>query len=120
HDAEVRGRQIFRLIAKMPTLAALAYRHSEGIPFVMPDNDLSYVGNFLQMMFRMTEREYKVNPVLEQALEVLFILHADHEQNCSTAAMRAVGSSEVDPYSAMAGCASGPSGSQTRGGAHTR
>ena len=92
HDAEVRRRQIFRLIAKMPTLAALAYRHSEGTPFVMPDNDLSYAGNFLQMMFRMTEREYKVDPVLEQALEVLFILHADHEQNCSTAAMRAVGS----------------------------
>ena len=102
HDPEVRRRQIFRLIAKMPTLAALAYRHSEGTPFVMPDNDLSYAGNFLQMMFRMTEREYKVHPVLEQALEVLFILHADHEQNCSTAAMRAVGSSEVDPYSATA------------------
>jgi citrate synthase len=102
HDKEVRRRQIFRLIAKMPTLAALAYRHSEGTPFVMPDNDLSYAGNFLQMMFRMTEREYKVEPVLEQALEVLFILHADHEQNCSTAAMRAVGSSEVDPYSATA------------------
>jgi citrate synthase len=102
HDAEVRRRQIFRLIAKMPTLAALAYRHSEGTPFVMPDNELSYAGNFLQMMFRMTERDYKVHPVLEQALEVLFILHADHEQNCSTAAMRAVGSSEVDPYSATA------------------
>jgi len=102
HDAEVRRRQIFRLIAKMPTLAALAYRHSEGTPFVMPDNDLSYAGNFLQMMFRMTERDYKVHPVLEKALEVLFILHADHEQNCSTAAMRAVGSSEVDPYSATA------------------
>jgi citrate synthase len=102
HDREVRRRQIFRLIAKMPTLAALAYRHSEGTPFVMPDNELSYVGNFLQMMFRMTERDYTVNPVLEQALEVLFILHADHEQNCSTAAMRAVGSSEVDPYSATA------------------
>src|SRR5687768_6965644 len=90
HDAEVRRRQIFRLIAKMPTLAALAYRHSEGTPFVMPDNDLSYAGNFLQMMFRMSERDYKVHPVLEKALEVLFILHADHEQNCSTAAMRAV------------------------------
>ena len=102
HDKEVRRRQIFRLIAKMPTLAALAYRHSEGTPFVMPDNDMSYAGNFLQMMFRMTEREYKVHPVLEQALEILFILHADHEQNCSTAAMRAVGSSEVDPYSATA------------------
>jgi citrate synthase len=102
HDKDVRRRQIFRLIAKMPTLAALAYRHSEGTPFVMPDNELSYCGNFLQMMFRMTEREYKVNPVLEKALDVLFILHADHEQNCSTAAMRAVGSSDVDPYSATA------------------
>jgi citrate synthase len=102
HDKEVRRRQIFRLIAKMPTLAALAYRHSEGTPFVMPDNELSYCGNFLQMMFRMTEREYKVDPVLEKALDVLFILHADHEQNCSTAAMRAVGSSDVDPYSATA------------------
>ncbi len=102
HDPDVRRRQIFRLIAKMPTLAALAYRHSEGTPFVMPDNELSYAGNFLQMMFRMTEREYKIDPVLEKALEVLFILHADHEQNCSTAAMRAVGSSEVDPYSALA------------------
>ena len=102
HDKEVRRAQVFRLIAKMPTLAAAAYRHSEGTPFVMPDNDLSYCGNFLQMMFRMTEREYKVNPVLERALDVLFILHADHEQNCSTAAMRAVGSSEVDPYSATA------------------
>ena len=102
HDKQVRRAQVFRLIAKMPTLAALAYRHSEGTPFVMPDNELSYCGNFLQMMFRMTEREYKVNPVLERALDVLFILHADHEQNCSTAAMRAVGSSEVDPYSATA------------------
>jgi citrate synthase len=101
-DKEVRRAQVFRLIAKMPTLAAAAYRHSEGTPFVMPDNDLSYCGNFLQMMFRMTEREYEVNPVLERALDVLFILHADHEQNCSTAAMRAVGSSEVDPYSATA------------------
>ncbi|MFS8069559.1 MAG: citrate/2-methylcitrate synthase, partial [Byssovorax sp.] len=102
HDREVRRRQIFRLIAKMPTLAALAYRHSEGTPFVMPDNDLSYAGNFLQMMFRMTEREYKIDPVLEKALEVLFILHADHEQNCSTSAVRAVGSSGVDPFSAVA------------------
>ncbi|HET7747190.1 MAG TPA: citrate synthase [Vicinamibacteria bacterium] len=102
HDKDNRRRQIFRLIAKMPTLAALTFRHSEGVPFVYPDNDKSYCGNFLQMMFRMTEREYQVNPVLEKALEVLFILHADHEQNCSTAAMRAVGSSEVDPYSATA------------------
>ena len=102
HDADVRRAQVFRLIAKMPTLAAFAYRHSVGMPFAYPDNDLSYCGNFLQMMFRMTELRYKVNPVLERALEVLFILHADHEQNCSTSAMRNVGSSEVDPYSATA------------------
>jgi citrate synthase len=101
-DPHVRRNQIFRLMAKMPTLAALAYRHSAGIPFVYPDNDLSYCANFLQMMFRMTEREYKVDPVLEKALEVLFILHADHEQNCSTSAMRGVGSSEADPYSCIA------------------
>jgi citrate synthase len=102
HDPEVRRAQIFRLIAKMPTLAAFAYRHSVGMPYAYPDNDLSYCGNFLQMMFRMTEIKYAVNPVLERALEVLFILHADHEQNCSTSAMRNVGSSEVDPYSATA------------------
>jgi citrate synthase len=102
HDPDVRRAQIFRLIAKMPTLAAFAYRHSVGMPYAYPDNDLSYCGNFLQMMFRMTEIKYRVNPVLEQALEVLFILHADHEQNCSTSAMRNVGSSEVDPYSATA------------------
>ncbi len=102
HDPDVRRSQVFRLIAKMPTLAAFAYRHSVGMPFAYPDNDLSYCGNFLQMMFRMTELKYKVNPVLERALEVLFILHADHEQNCSTSAMRNVGSSEVDPYSATA------------------
>ena len=97
-----RRRQIFRLIAKMPTLAACAHRHSAGLPFVYPDNDLSYCANFLQMMFKVTG-SYKVNPVLERALDVLFILHADHEQNCSTSAMRGVGSSEVDPYSAMTG-----------------
>jgi citrate synthase len=102
HDPDVRRAQVFRLIAKMPTLAAFAYRHSVGMPYAYPDNDLSYCGNFLQMMFRMTELKYRVNPVLEQALEVLFILHADHEQNCSTSAMRNVGSSEVDPYSATA------------------
>jgi len=101
-DAQVRQKQIFRLIAKMPTLAALAHRHSMGLPFVYPDNDLSYCANFLQMTFRVTEPNYKVHPVLEQALEVLFILHADHEQNCSTSAVRSVGSSEVDPYSATA------------------
>jgi citrate synthase len=102
HDSQVRQKQVFRLIAKMPTLAALAHRHSMGLPFVYPDNDLSYAANFLQMTFRVTEPNYKVHPVLEQALEVLFILHADHEQNCSTSAMRSVGSSDVDPYSATA------------------
>jgi citrate synthase len=102
HDPDIRRAQVFRLIAKMPTLAAFAYRHSVGMPYAYPDNDLSYCGNFLQMMFRMTELKYRVNPVLERALEVLFILHADHEQNCSTSAMRNVGSSEVDPYSATA------------------
>jgi citrate synthase len=101
-DPASRRKQAYRLIAKMPTLAAFAYRHSVGMPFAYPDNDLSYCGNFLQMMFKMTELKYKVNPILEKALEVLFILHADHEQNCSTSAMRGVGSSEVDPYSATA------------------
>jgi citrate synthase len=101
HDPHNRRTQIFRLIAKMPTIAAFAYRHSVGTPFAYPDNELSYCGNFLQMMFKLAGK-YKVNPVLEQALEVLFILHADHEQNCSTSAMRGVGSSEVDPYSATA------------------
>jgi citrate synthase len=101
-DASVRRDQVFRLIAKMPTLAAFAYRHSVGLPYEYPDNDLSYCANFLQMMFRVTERHYQVNPVLERALEVLFILHADHEQNCSASAVRSVGSSESDPYSALA------------------
>jgi citrate synthase len=101
HDPQTRRDQIFRLIAKMPTLAAFAYRHSVGQPYSYPDNDLSYTGNFLQMMFKLSGK-YQVNPVLERALEVLFILHADHEQNCSTAAMRNVGSSEVDPYSSTA------------------
>ena len=100
HDPQNRRNQIFRLIAKMPTLAAFAYRHSVGLHFVYPDNDLSYCGNFLRMMFSVGK--YDVNPVLERALEVLFILHADHEQNCSTSAMRGVGSSEVDPYSSTA------------------
>jgi citrate synthase len=100
HDRQNRQNQIFRLIAKMPTLAAFAYRHSVGLHFVYPDNDLSYCGNFLRMMFSVGK--YDVNPVLERALEVLFILHADHEQNCSTSAMRGVGSSEVDPYSSTA------------------
>jgi citrate synthase len=103
HDGPARRKQIVRLIAKMPTLAAFAYRHSMGMPYRYPDNELSYSGNFLQMMFRVTDsRRYRVNPVLERALDVLFILHADHEQNCSTSAMRGVGSSEADPYSSTA------------------
>ncbi len=89
----------------MPTLAAFAYRHSLGLPYSYPDNDLSYTGNFLNMLFKMTELKYKPNPVLERALDILFILHADHEQNCSTNAMRSVGSSQVDPYSAVAAAA---------------
>ena len=100
-----RQDQTYRLISKMPTLAAFAYRHSLGLPYSYPDNDLSYTGNFLNMMFKMTELKYKPNPVLERALDVLFILHADHEQNCSTNAMRGVGSPQVDPYSAVAAAA---------------
>jgi len=102
NDPESRKIQTHRLIAKMPTLAAFAYRHSIGMPYAYPDNDLSYTGNFLNMMFKKTELKYKPNPVLERALDVLFILHADHEQNCSTSAMRTVGSSQADPYSAVA------------------
>ncbi|MFQ5880939.1 MAG: citrate synthase [Candidatus Methylomirabilales bacterium] len=101
-DPANRQKQIYRLIAKMPTLAAFAYRHSLGMPYAYPDNDLSYTGNFLSMLFKMTELKYTPNPVLEKALDVLFILHADHEQNCSANAMRSVGSSHVDPYSAVA------------------
>ncbi len=104
-DEQSRKKQIHRLVAKVPTIAAYAYRHSIGRPYVYPDNDLSFAGNFLNMLFKMTELKYQVNPVLERALEVLFILHADHEQNCSTSAMRGIGSSHVDPYSAMAGAA---------------
>lgn len=102
HNPESRKVQTHRLIAKMPTLAAFAYRHSIGMPYAYPDNDLSYTGNFLNMMFKKTELKYKPNPVLERALDVLFILHADHEQNCSATAMRCVGSSHADPYSAVA------------------
>jgi citrate synthase len=101
-DAACRKLQIVRLIAKMPTLAAYAYRHRRGLPYVYPDNDLSYAGNFLNMLFKMTEVKYQPNPVIEKALDVLFILHADHEQNCSASAMRGVGSSQADPYSATA------------------
>ena len=102
-DPENRWTQINRLIAKMPTLAAFAYRHHLGLPYVYPENELSYTANFLNMLFRIGGREYESNPVLERALDVLFILHADHEQNCSTTAMRVIGSSRVDPYSALAG-----------------
>src|SRR5690242_16559017 len=104
-DPAARRHQIYRLIAKMPTLAAFAYRHSVGMPYDYPDNDLTYPGNFLNMMFKMTEVKYKPNRVLEHALDVLYILHADHEQNCGTNAMRSIGSSHVDPYSAVAGAA---------------
>src|SRR5215208_6258941 len=101
-DPEIRYLQIIRLIAKMPTLAAFAFRHAMGQPYVYPDNDLRYSGNFLGMLFKMTELKYQPDPRLERALDILFILHADHEQNCSTNAVRAVGSSQVDPYSAVA------------------
>ncbi|MDQ2760268.1 MAG: citrate synthase [Actinomycetota bacterium] len=101
-DAHLRYIQVIRLIAKMPTLAAFSYRHNKGMPYVYPDNDLSYSANFLSMIYRMTELKYQPDPRLERALDVLFILHADHEQNCSTSAVRSVGSSEVDPYSAIA------------------
>jgi citrate synthase len=104
-DPKLRNLQITRLIAKMPTLAAFAYRFSMGLPYSYPDNDLSYTGTFLNMMFKMVEPKYKPNPALQRALDVLFILHADHEQNCGTNAMRSVGSSKVDPYSATAAAA---------------
>jgi citrate synthase len=100
-DETERNISIIRLLAKVPTIAAFCYRHLKGLPFVYPDNDLSYVDNFLSMVARMTEPKYEANPVFSKALEVLFILHADHEQNCSTSAVRAVGSSHVDPFSAM-------------------
>ena len=102
-NVQSRRLQTIRLIAKVPSIAAYAFRHTIGRPYVLPDNDLSYSGNFLNMLFKMTEPRYKPNPVLERALDVLFILHADHEQNCSTSAMRNIGSSQVDPYSALAG-----------------
>ncbi|HXD56381.1 MAG TPA: citrate synthase [Thermoleophilaceae bacterium] len=102
NDEGERHMAAVRLIAKMPTLAAFAYRHNLGLPYVYPDNDLSYPGNFLSMMYKMTEVKYDPDPRLERALDVLWILHADHEQNCSTSAVRGVGSSEVDPYSAVA------------------
>jgi len=104
-DTDVRLLQIKRLIAKVPTMAAYSYRHIMGLPYNYPDNELSYAGNFLNMIFKMTEQKYKPDPVLERALDVLFILHADHEQNCSTNTMRAIGSAHADPYVALAGAA---------------
>jgi citrate synthase len=104
-DPAIRDKQVIRLIAKMPTLAAFAYRHARGLPYAYPDDELSYAGNFLNMMDKMSQPKYRPNQVLEHALDVLFILHADHEQNCSTNAMRSVSSSQVDPYSAAAAAA---------------
>ena len=104
-DPKIRELQTWRLIAKVPTIAAYAYRHSRGLPFVHPDNDLSFPGNFLSMLWKMSEAKYVPNPTLERAIDVLFILHADHEQNCSTNAMRSVGSSRPDPFSATAAAA---------------
>ena len=104
-DPARQREQVVRLIAKMPTLAAFAYRHAMGLPYAYPDGELSYAGNFLNMMWKMTEPRYRPDPVLERALDILLILHADHEQNCSTSAMRVVGSSHVDPYSAAAAAA---------------
>src|SRR5438270_2166588 len=101
-DEEIRYMQVIRLIAKMPTLAAFAFRHNQGKPYVYPDNELSYPGNFLSMIYKMTEIRYEPDPRLERALDILFILHADHEQNASTSAVRSVGSTQVDPYSAVA------------------
>jgi citrate synthase len=100
-----RLKQMHRAIAKVPSIAAWAFRHSIGRPYVYPDNDLSFTGNFLNMLFKMTEIKYQPNPVLARALDVLFILHADHEQNCSTTTMRTIGSSHADPYSSLAGAA---------------
>jgi len=110
HDPEVRRLQIIRLLGKMPTLAAYSYRHSLGLPYVYPDNDFGYTRNFLNMLWKRTEPKYSANPVLARALEVLFILHADHEQNCSTNAMRAVGSSFADPYATTAAAIAALSG----------
>ncbi|HKS28079.1 MAG TPA: citrate synthase [Pyrinomonadaceae bacterium] len=104
-DEDCRQKQIYRMIAKVATIAAFSYRHRKGLPYAYPDNDLSYTGNFLNMMFKTTEVKYQPDPVLERALNVLFILHADHEQNCSTNAMRSIGSAHTDPYSALAGAA---------------
>ena len=110
HDPAVRRLQILRLIGKVPTIAAYTYRHSLGFPYVYPDNDLSYAENFMNMLWRMVEPKYHANPVLSRALDILFILHADHEQNCSTNVMRAVGSSQADPFVSTAAAAAALSG----------
>ncbi|MDE3187135.1 MAG: citrate synthase [Acidobacteriota bacterium] len=110
HDAANRLHQIKRLIGKMPTIAAMSYRHSVGFPYVYPDNDLNYTENFMNMLWRMVEPKYAAHPVLAHALDILFILHADHEQNCSTSTMRAVGSSQADPYLSIAAAAAALSG----------
>ena len=109
-DETARMKQIVRLIAKVPTVAAFSYRHNRGLPYVYPDNDLSYTGNFLSMLDRMGQSNYTPDPILERALDVLFILHVDHEQNCGTAAMRVIGSSHTDPYTSMAGAAAALNG----------
>jgi len=109
-DPQGRHRNIVRLIAKMPTMAAYAYRHSRGFPYVYPDNDLTYAENFMNMLWRMVEPKYVANPTLARAIDVLFILHADHEQNCSTNVMRSVGSSHADPFAAVAGAIGALSG----------
>jgi citrate synthase len=110
HDPATRLLQIKRLIGKMPSIAATSYRHIVGFPYIYPDNDLSYTENFMNMLWRMVEPKYAANPVIARALDILFILHADHEQNCSTNAMRAVGSSHSDPYLATASAAAALSG----------
>ncbi len=109
-DPKVREAMIIRLIAKIPTIAAYAHRHTNGLPFVYPDNELTYTGNFMNMLWKMAEPKYQVNPVLARALDILFILHADHEQNCSTSTMRVIGSSQADPFLSMAGAAAALSG----------
>src|SRR5208337_216727 len=110
HDADTRRLQIYRLIGKVPTIAAYTYRHGLGYPYVYPDNDLSYSENFMNMLWRMAEPKYQANKVLARALDILFILHADHEQNCSANAMRAVGSSQADPFVSTAAAAAALSG----------
>jgi citrate synthase len=110
HDPESRLLQIKRLIGKMPSIAAFSYRHLVGFPYIYPDNDLTYTENFMNMLWKMVEPKYLANPVLARALDILFVLHADHEQNCSTNAMRAVGSAHADPFLAMASAAAALSG----------